>query len=175
MAKIVVPNTGAGFNSTTENLVGFQSVQGGGLTNTNFTFDYGVTEKITQEYQEGVFSDPITLDSLNIDSIEEARITASKDLKVYPNYDLTEVTNFTLYGSLTKRLEVSVTQIINYFPAALEVDQVYFDYTTAFTCSNVVPGIWFVTASLLSFLKGSKAVGRFFATQAFSKSFAFGF
>ena len=138
MAKIVVPNTGAGFNSTTENLVGFQSVQGGGLTNTNFTFDYGVTEKITQEYQEGVFSDPITLDSLNIDSIEEARITASKDLKVYPNYDLTEVTNFTLYGSLTKRLEVSVTQIINYFPAALEVDQVYFDYTTAFTCSNVV-------------------------------------
>ncbi len=138
MAKIVVPNTGAGFQSPTENLVGFQSVKGGGLTNTNFTFDYGVVEKITEEYQTGVFSDPITLSTLNIDNIEEARKAAAKDLKVYPNYDLTEVTNFTLYGSLSKRLEVSVTQIINFFPAALEIDQIYFDYTTAFTCSNVV-------------------------------------
>ena len=138
MTRIVVPNTGAGFNSPTENLVGFQSVQGGGLTNTNFTFDYGITEKINQEYQTGVFSEPITLSTLNIETIEEARVTASKDLKVYPNFDLTEVTNFTLYGSLTKRLEVSLTQIINFFPAALEVDQVYYDYTTGYTATNVI-------------------------------------
>lgn len=138
MTKIVVPNTGAGFSSPTEDLVGFQTVRGGGLTNSNFKFDYGFAEKITQEYQEGVFSNPITLSSLNIETIEEAREAASKDLKVYPSYDLTEVTNFTLYGSLTKRLEVSVKQIINYFPAALEIDQVYYDYTTAFTCNNVV-------------------------------------
>jgi hypothetical protein len=137
MTKIVVPNTGAGFNSPTENLVGLQTVNGGGLTNANFTFDYGITEKITQEYQEGVFSNPISLSTLNIETIEEAKIAASKDLKVYPNYDLTEVTNFTLYGSLVKRLEVSLLQIINYFPAALEVDQVYYDYSTAFTCTNV--------------------------------------
>ena len=36
MAKIVVPNTGAGFISPNEDLVGFQTTQGGGLTNTNF-------------------------------------------------------------------------------------------------------------------------------------------
>lgn len=138
MTRIVVPNTGAGFKSTTEDLVGFQSVKGGGLTNTNFTFDYGVSEKINKEYQSGVFSDPITLSTLNLENIEEARQAVAKDLKVYPNFDLSEVTNFTLYGSLSKRLEVSVTQIINFFPAALEIDQVYYDYTTATTANNIV-------------------------------------
>ena len=41
MAKIVVPNTGAGFISPNEDLVGFQTTQGGGLTNTNL---FGITE-----------------------------------------------------------------------------------------------------------------------------------
>ena len=137
MSRVVVPNTGAGFSNPTEDLVGFQSVRGGGLTNTNFKFDTGVVEKIDKNYQTGVFSDPITLDSLGVKDIEEAKLAISKDIKVYPNYDLTEVTNFTLYGSLTKRLETSVTRIINYFPAAIEVDQVYYDFTTAYTATNI--------------------------------------
>ena len=49
MAKIVVPNTGAGFISPNEDLVGFQTTQGGGLTNTNFIWNYGVVEKIDKE------------------------------------------------------------------------------------------------------------------------------
>ena len=137
MSKIVIPNTGAGFSNSTEDLVGFQSVRGGGLTNTNFKFDTGIVEKIDQQYQTGVFSEPITLDTLGVDNIEEARMALSKDIKVYPNYDLTEVTNFTIYGSLSKRLEVSVTNIINYFPAAIEIDQVYFDYSTGYTATNI--------------------------------------
>lgn len=136
--KIVVPQTNAGFSSPTENLVGFEIVQGGGLTNTTFVFDYGVQEKNNQDYQSGVFSKGYTLDSLNLSTVEEARVAAAKDLKVYPNFDLTEVTNFTLYGSLTKRMEVSVKQIINFFPAALEVDLEYYDFTTAYTANNVV-------------------------------------
>ena len=137
MSRIVIPNTGAGFSNPTEDLVGFQSVRGGGLTNTTFKFDTGIVEKIDQQYQTGVFSDPITLDSLGVTNIEEARQALSKDIKVYPNYDLTEVTNFTLYGSLTKRLEVSVTQIINFFPAAVEIDQTYYDYSTGYTATNI--------------------------------------
>jgi len=137
MAKIVVPNTGAGFISPNEDLVGFQTTQGGGLTNTNFIWNYGVVEKIDKDYQSGVFSNPITLSDLNVD-IEEAKKALSVDLKVYPSYDLTEVTNFTLYGSLTKRFSASVTQIINFFPAAIEVDEVYFDYSTANTATNIV-------------------------------------
>ena len=126
MSKIVVPNTGAGFISPNEDLVGFQTTQGGGLTNTNFVWNYGVVEKIDKDYQSGVFSNPITLDDLNV-NLEEAKKALSVELKVYPAYDLTEVTNFTLYGSLTKRFSTSINQIINFFPAAIEVDQIYFD------------------------------------------------
>ena len=137
MSRIVIPNTGAGFSNPTEDLVGFQSVRGGGLTNTNFRFDTGVVEKINKDYQTGVFSDPITLDTIGVDNVEEARQALSKEIKVYPNFDLTEVTNFTLYGSLTKRLEVSLNQIINFFPAALEIDQVYYDFSTGYTATNI--------------------------------------
>lgn len=137
MSKIVVPNTGAGFISPNEDLVGFQTTQGGGLTNTNFVFNYNVVEKIDKDYQSGVFSNRITLDDLNVD-LEEAKKALSVDLKVYPAYDLTEVTNFTLYGSLTKRFSASITQIINFFPAAIEVDSVAFDFSTASTATNIV-------------------------------------
>jgi len=137
MTKIVIPNTGAGFISPNEDLVGFQTTQGGGLTNTNFVWNYGAVEKIDKDYQSGVFSNAITLDDLNVD-IEEAKKALSIDLKVYPSYDLTEVTNFTLYGSLTKRFSASITQIINFFPAAIEVDEVYFDYSTGNTATNIV-------------------------------------
>lgn len=137
MAKIVIANPGAGFSDPNEELVGFQTVKGGGLTNTNFTWDYGITEKINEDYQTGVFSGPITLDNLNVD-IESAKKAVSLDLRVYPSYDLTDVTNFTLYGSLAKRLSTSVTHIINYFPAALEVDSLYVDYSTGFTATNIL-------------------------------------
>jgi len=137
MSRIVIPNTGAGFLDPNEDLVGFQTTQGGGLTNTNFIWNYGAVEKIDKDYQSGVFSNPITLNDLNV-NILEAKEALSKDLKVYPSYDLTEVTNFTLYGSLTKRFSASIAQIINFFPAAIEVDQVYFDYSTANTATNIV-------------------------------------
>jgi len=136
MTKIVIPNVGAGFVDPNEDLVGFQTTQGGGLTNTNFVWSYGITEKIDEDYATGVFSDPITLDSLKVD-IEQARKAVSIDLRVYPSYDLTDVTNFTQYGSLAKRLSTSVTHIINYFPAALEVDSLYIDYTTGYTATNI--------------------------------------
>jgi hypothetical protein len=137
MNKIVIPNPGAGFLDPNEELVGFQTTKGGGLTNTNFIWDYGVTEKIDTDYPDGVFSDSITLDTLNVD-LEQARAALAIDLKVYPSYDLTDVTNFTLYGSLTKRLSTSVRHIINFFPAAIEIDKVYFDYSTGYTATNIV-------------------------------------
>ena len=134
MTKIVIPNTGAGFINPNEDLVGFQTTQGGGLTNTNFVWNYGAVEKIDKDYQSGVFSNPITLSDLNVDA-EEAKKALSVDLKVFPSYDLTEVTNFTLYGSLTKRFSASITQIINFFPAACAV--------TVNFLSEEVAGPWF--------------------------------
>jgi hypothetical protein len=58
---------------------------------------------------------------MNINDIEQSKLLVNKNFQVYPNYDLSEITNFTIYGSLAKRFSVSITKIINYFPAALEV------------------------------------------------------
>ena len=49
----------------------------------------------------------------------------SYKMKLIPNFDLSNVTNFTIFGSLQKRFEVSVQRIINFFPAGIEVDYFY--------------------------------------------------
>lgn len=139
MAKIFIPNTAASGDQTPfDNIVGLQTVNGGGLTQGNFTFTTSVQEKVNRQFNIGAFSNPISLDSMNINNMIEARKAAAKDYRVYPNFDLSQVTSFSLYGSLSKRLEVSVTKIINYFPASLDVDYVYYDLTTGKTAYNIV-------------------------------------
>jgi hypothetical protein len=54
------------------------------------------------------------------------------------NFDLSNVTNFTLYGSLSKRLSVSAQRIINFFPAAIEVTYIRLDFTTGTTATNIL-------------------------------------
>ena len=139
MAKTFIPNTAAsGAQTPFDNIVGLQTVNGGGLTQGNFTFTTSVQEKVNRQFNIGAFSSPITLNSMDVNNMLESRAAAAKDYRVYPNLDLTQVTNFSLYGSLSKRLEVSVTKIINYFPAALDVDYVYYDLTTGNTAYNIV-------------------------------------
>lgn len=130
------PNNGA--DTFSDNIVGLQTVDGGGLTQGNFDFGTYVVEKVNRNFDTGVFSDPISLMDLDINSIEEAKLLIAKDYKVYPSYDVTQVTNFSLYGSLRKRLQVSITRIINFFPAAIQVDYINSDYTTGFTATNIV-------------------------------------
>ena len=130
--------TPTGSGTFADNLVGFQLVQGGGLTQGNFEFTESITEKVDRKFLIGAFSDPITLDTLQIDSITEAKSIIAKNFRVYPNFDLTNVTNFTQYGSLTKRLSVSVEKIIGYFPAAIEVNANRLDFTTGTTATNII-------------------------------------
>ena len=94
------PATGAGTFS--DDLVGFQLVQGGGLTQGNFEFTQTIAEKTNRTFEIGAFSEPITLETLNIDSVLQSKEIVAKNYEVYPNFDLTDVTNFTLYGSLSK-------------------------------------------------------------------------
>jgi hypothetical protein len=131
------PQKPSGFGTFSDELVGFQLVQGGGLTQGNFEFTTGISEKQNRNFETGVFSDPINLDSLNLASVVESKSIFENNFKVYPNFDLTQITNFTLYGSLTKRISVSVEQIINYFPAAIESFFYGSDYTTGTTAENV--------------------------------------
>lgn len=132
------PAPASGRGTFSDRLVGLQIVDGGGLTQSNFEFSTNVVEKSNRNFDLGVFSEPISLKDLEITNIEEAKKIIAKDLNVYPNYDISKVTSFSLYGSLSKRISSSITKIINFFPAAIQVDRVYYDLSTGYTAYNIV-------------------------------------
>lgn len=132
------PAPPSGAESFSKDLVGLQLIDGGGLTQGNFEFSTSIVEKVNRTFNTGVFSNPISLKDIDIQSIEESRALVAKNFKVYPNYDISQVTNYAIYGSLQKRLSTSVTKIINFFPASIQVDYLStLDYTTVDTASNI--------------------------------------
>ena len=131
------PQTDTGDSTFSDDLVGVQLVAGGGLTNANFNFTTGITEKQNRTFNIGAFSDPISLSDLDLKSIEESKVLIAKNLQVYPNFDLSEITNFTLFGSLTKRISTSITRIINYFPASVECLTNNLNFQTGLTAVNI--------------------------------------
>ena len=132
------PRPGNGGGTFSDNIVGLQTVEGGGLTQGNFEFTTGVTEKVNRVFNVGAFSEPMSLDMMGIDSLEESRRIMATQFRVYPNYDISQVLNFSMYGSLSKRFSVSITRIINYFPASLDVMFNNDDYTTGNTAYDIV-------------------------------------
>ena len=115
------PTPGNGAGTPFDNIVGLQTVDGGGLTLGNFDFTVGITEKVNRKFNVGAFSEPISLDMLDVEDLAESRRILATQFRVYPNYDISQVLNFSMYGSLSKRFSVSITKIINYFPASLDV------------------------------------------------------
>ena len=139
MAKFTCPpQTPSGAGTFANNLVGLQLVTGGGLTQGTFNFTLSASEKVNRNFSTGTFSNPISLDSMGITDINQAKAIIENNYKVYPNFDLTQVTNFVLYGSMAKRMSAAVTQVISYFPGALESTTLRLDYSTGVTAFNVV-------------------------------------
>jgi hypothetical protein len=132
------PRPGNGAGTFSDNIVGLQTVEGGGLTQGNFEFTTGVTEKVNRVFNVGAFSEPMSLDMMGIDNLEESRRIMATQFRVYPNYDISQVLNFSMYGSLSKRFSVSITRIINYFPASLDVMFNNDDFTTGNTAYDIV-------------------------------------
>ena len=132
------PRPGSGAGTFSDNIVGLQLVDGGGLTQGNFDFTTSVVEKVTRNFNIGAFSNPISLEDLDIDQMIQSRLIFASEFRVYPNLDLSEVTNFSMYGSLAKRLEVSVVRIINHFPASLDVRYINASTTTGLTAYDIV-------------------------------------
>ena len=131
------PRPGNGGGTFSDNIVGLQTVEGGGLTQGNFEFTTGVTEKVNRTFNVGAFSEPMTLDMMNIESLEQSRRILATQFRVYPNYDITQVLNFSMYGSLSERFRVSITRIINYFPASLDVQYTNGDFITGYTAYDI--------------------------------------
>jgi len=131
------PRPGNGAGTFSDNIVGLQVVTGGGLTQGNFEFTTSVTEKVNRTFNVGAFSKPISLDDLNIDDLTQSRSIIATQFKVYPNYDISQVLNFSMYGSLAKRFQVSITKIINYFPASIDVQFSNLYFVTGATAVNI--------------------------------------
>ena len=131
------PRPGSGAGTFSDNIVGLQTVEGGGLTQGNFEFTTGVTEKVNRTFNVGAFSEPMSLEMMGIDDLFESRRILATQFRVYPNYDISQVLNFSMYGSLSERFRVSITKIINYFPAALDVVFNSDNFTTGNTAYDI--------------------------------------
>lgn len=131
------PRPGNGAGTFSDNIVGLQVVDGGGLTQGNFEFTTSITEKVDRKFNVGAFSQPLNLNDLDIENLAQSRTIQATQFRVYPNYDVSQVLNFSLYGSLSKRFSVSVTRIINYFPASLDVRYLSDDFTTGETAVSI--------------------------------------
>jgi hypothetical protein len=131
------PQRPSGSGTFSNNLVGLQITDGGGLTQGNFTFTSVITEKTNRNFSVGVFSEPISLETLGFEDTVQARSIFDNNFKLYPNFDETDVTNFVGYGSLSKRFESAVTNIINYFPASIDVSKYRPNFTTGATATGI--------------------------------------
>jgi hypothetical protein len=131
------PQSPSGAGTFANNLVGLQLVNGGGFTLGNFEFVVSSSDKENRKFTIGTFSDPITLDSLNVSSVGESVEIFQNTFKVYPNFDLLDVSNFTLFGSTSKRISTSITKIISYFPGGLEFYSFDKNLVSGYTAQNI--------------------------------------
>ena len=133
-----IPGNGA--DRFGDKLVGNQFVDGTAqFTLGNFSIFSNVTSKDSRDFSLGNFSAPITLDTLQVEDIQQAKLYASNSLEVFINFDRSKVTNYTLYGSLRERIKVAVQNVIKKFPAAMLFDSVrtWSDYKTGNTAVNI--------------------------------------
>ena len=128
------PSPGHGGDTFSDNLVGNQITDGSSqMTMGTFSVEQEYSKPNSVEYQITSFSQPITLESLDVPNLEIARQTISNNLSVFINNDTSDLSSFVLYGSLKKRLNIAVKEIINFFPAAIFVDGIGVDYSSGNT------------------------------------------
>ena len=131
------PRPGNGAGTFSDNIVGLQTVDGGGLTQGNFEFTTSVIDKVNRTFSVGAFQAPVSLSDLSVNTVLQSNIIQSTQFGVHPVFDVSQVLNFSLYGSLAKRFSVSVTNIINYFPAAIDVLYTMPDFSQGNTAVNI--------------------------------------
>ena len=122
MAKVryKVPSEAAsGVETFSDKLVGTQITDGTSqLTNTNFDINRVIPEKDSKDFKSQPFSDFLTLKDLK----EELSGGTKKKEKIKFKGGINDAGK-SLYGSLKQRLEVSISNIIINFPAAILVDK----------------------------------------------------
>ena len=137
-----VPSAAANGGQTfADNLVGVQITDGTSqLTNTNFAIDKVVVEKDSKDFKTATFSDFFKLDDLKQETsvVTTTNGTKPRNEKIKFKGGLDDAGK-ALYGSLAKRISVSLVNIIKLFPAAIYVDPtstVVSSLNTAFNISG---------------------------------------
>ena len=122
MAKVrykVPSDAASGVETFSDKLVGTQITDGTSqLTNTNFDINRVIPEKDSKDFKSQPFSDFLTLKDLK----EELSGGTKKKEKIKFKGGINDAGK-SLYGSLKQRLEVSISNIITNFPAAILVDK----------------------------------------------------
>ena len=119
-----------------DNFVGLQITDGGGGTGGVFEFSTSVTEKVNRTFETGNYSKLFNNDDLNLNP-EFAASIYNNNFRLYPNFDEKDFTNFVSYGSLSKRLEVAITNILNFFPASIDIKNYTTTVLSADTATNI--------------------------------------
>lgn len=90
----------------------------------DFYIETNLTKRVVTNFEDraSVFSQPITFETLNIDSIERAKTISEFTGKLVLNFDKKNLNNYAQYGSLKEILRVSIENIIISFPGALYID-----------------------------------------------------
>ena len=107
MANGIYNNTplipGNGADRFGDKLVGNQFTDGTSqFTLGNFEIYSNVSSKDSRQFSLGNFSEPITLDTLHLDDVQQSKLFVSNSLEVFINFNRSQVTNFTQYGSFEK-------------------------------------------------------------------------
>jgi hypothetical protein len=129
MATVVrykVPSEAAsGVETFSDKLVGTQITDGTSqLTNTNFDINRVIPEKDSKDFKSQPFSDFLTLKDLKEElsggTTQNGSVKKKEKIKFKGGIN---DAGKSLYGSLKQRLEVSISNIITNFPAAILVDK----------------------------------------------------
>jgi hypothetical protein len=115
----------SGVETFSDKLVGTQITDGTSqLTNTNFDINRVIPEKDSKDFKSQPFSDFLTLKDLKEElstlTTQNGRLKKKEKIKFKGGIN---DAGKSLYGSLKQRLEVSISNIITNFPAAILVDK----------------------------------------------------
>ena len=141
MATRRVPPSQAatGADTFSDSLVGFQITDGTSqFTNTNFTIDRSAPERDTRTFSTGQFSEFLTLDDLKEEKFNSDGQTTETKKKEVSFRTSKSNANKSLFGSLKNRIGVSLTNIIQKFPAGVLIDKNSVTRSSDFTIESIV-------------------------------------
>lgn len=120
-AKKVTYDGNIEYRNFSDDLVGVQLASNGGtplFTMGNFTITTNLDPKTNKNFITNNFSSPISLSDLDL-TLAEANALLTNNAGVILNLDKTQLKYYSLFGSLTEFIRVSLEDIITKWPASL--------------------------------------------------------